>query len=133
MCATQVSGSSDTTLRVWRRYSPNNDQGVSTVDGEPAWKCVSVLSGYHTGPIYDVHWCPLNNAIATACGDDTIRIFSEETISDPHAPTFALLTSIRDAHSEDVNTVTWHPVTAGLLASGSDDGTVKVWDLSTIF
>ena len=129
----QVSGSSDCGVRVWRRYPPGNLQGVATVDGEAAWKCVCVLSGHHNGPVYDVKWCPLNNAITTACGDDTIRIFREETGSDPDAPVFHLVTSLRDAHSEDVNSVDWHPVTPGLLASAGDDGLVKLWDCSAVF
>lgn len=129
----QVSGSSDTTLRIWKRYMPGNDQGIAPTDGEPTWKCVCVLSGHHLGPVYDVHWCHLNNAIATASGDDTIKVFTEEAGCDPHAPTFHCALTLPAAHSEDVNTVCWNPVTAGLLASGSDDGTVKIWDLTTIF
>lgn len=128
-----ISGSSDNTLRVWQRYAPGNEQGVQTEDGEPTWKCVCVISGHHGGPVYDVTWCPLTNAIATACGDDTIRVFVEAGESDPHAPTFELVTSIREAHAEDVNSVAWHPITAGLLASASDDGSVKIWDLSAVF
>uniref|UniRef100_A0A2P2I3G7 Probable cytosolic iron-sulfur protein assembly protein Ciao1 n=1 Tax=Hirondellea gigas TaxID=1518452 RepID=A0A2P2I3G7_9CRUS len=127
-----ASGSSDNTVRIWQRYSPGNDQGVSTVDGEPTWKCVCVLSGYHNAPVYDISWCPLSSAIATACGDDTVRVFVEASGSDKHAPTFEVSVSLREAHEEDVNSVSWHPVNQGILASGSDDGTVKIWDLSAV-
>lgn len=65
--------------------------------------------------------------IATACGDDMIRIFKESDGSEQNQPTFELLLSIHRAHSQDVNTVDWCPHTAGLLLSTSDDGEVKVW------
>ena len=32
------------------------------------------------------------------------------------------------AHDADVNVISWNPKTAYLLASGSDDGSFKVWD-----
>ena len=31
------------------------------------------------------------------------------------------------AHAQDVNGVKWHPKEPGLLASCSDDGTIKIW------
>lgn len=32
------------------------------------------------------------------------------------------------AHSQDVNCVDWNPIEEGLLASCSDDGSVKIWN-----
>ena len=128
-----ASCSDDLTVRIWKKYLPSNSQGIATVDGEATWKCVCVLSGYHKRPIYDISWCPLSNAIATACGDDTIRIFKEIQNSDEHAPTYELILTLSEAHSEDVNCVSWNKKKIGLLASCSDDGTVKIWDLSNLF
>lgn len=34
-----------------------------------------------------------------------------------------------DAHAEDVNVISWNRTVSYLLASGSDDGSFKVWDL----
>jgi hypothetical protein len=33
------------------------------------------------------------------------------------------------AHDSDVNSVAWHPSDATLLASGGDDGAVRLWRL----
>jgi cytosolic iron-sulfur protein assembly protein CIAO1 len=76
--------------------------------------------------IEDVAWCKLTGLIATACGDDQIRIFKEADVSSKNEPTFELESKIL-AHRQDVNTVRWNPVVAGMLLSTSDDGDLKIW------
>ncbi|MGH0174303.1 UNVERIFIED_CONTAM: hypothetical protein FKN15_070958 [Acipenser sinensis] len=71
--------------------------------------------------------CHLSGAMATACGDDAIRVFEEDTTSDPHQPTFSLAAHIPKAHDQDVNCVSWNPKEMGLLASCSDDGDIGIW------
>lgn len=124
---------------------------------DPTWKCVCNLSGYHTRTIYDVAWCVaarprfplvplgsggagltpcaahppsrchLTGALATACGDDAIRVFEESASSTPQQPTFSLTAHVPRAHSQDVNCVAWNPKEPGLLASCSDDGEIAFW------
>lgn len=68
--------------------------------------------------------------IATACGDNSIRIFREEEPSQRDAPpSFSMIASIANAHLQDVNRVSFNPKEAGLLASCSDDGTIKLWKI----
>ena len=76
--------------------------------------------------------CDLTGLIATACGDDCIRVFEEDKNSvDPvNQPSFNLMVTASRAHSQDVNCTTWNPVRPGLLASCSDDGRVKWWQYS---
>lgn len=119
--------SDDRTIKVWREYLPGNQLGIPTSDNTPTWKCVSTLSGTHTRAVYDISWCHLTGLIATAAGDDTIRIFRIEPKSDPNAPVIELLLSIPRAHEQDVNAVVWNPRVPGLLASCSDDMHVKLW------
>ncbi|KAK7082439.1 cytosolic iron-sulfur protein assembly [Halocaridina rubra] len=128
-----ASCSDDRTVKIWQKYLPGNSEGVPTPNNDPVWKCVCTLSGYHNRTIYDISWCPLTGALATSCGDDAIRIFKEQPGSDKNAPTFDLMLTIPQAHSEDVNSVCWNPSMLGLLASASDDGTIKLWDFSKIF
>lgn len=80
--------------------------------------------------VYDIDWCHHGDVIATACGDDIIRIFKEDGGSDVEAPTFSMVVSVEPAHGQDVNCVAWSPVVAGLLASCSDDGEIKLWKYS---
>ncbi|KAF1421404.1 putative cytosolic iron-sulfur protein assembly protein CIAO1, partial [Spheniscus magellanicus] len=98
-----ASCSDDKTVRVWRRYKPGNEEGVACSGTDPTWKCVCNLSGYHTRTIYDVAWCHLTGALATACGDDAIRVFEESAASDPRQPTFGLT-----AHNSPGRAVTLH-------------------------
>lgn len=125
-----ASCSDDQTVKIWKEYPPNNPEGIPTVDNESTWKCVCTLTGFHTRPIYDISWCHQTGLIATACGDDVIRIFKEDDSSDSNAPTFSLINSGEKCHSQDINAVAWNPVVPGLLASCSDDGEIKVWKFS---
>ncbi|KAJ1531832.1 hypothetical protein ONE63_000484 [Megalurothrips usitatus] len=125
-----ASVSDDGTLKIWRVYLPGNGEGIGLPDDiDPRWKCVCTIVGLHSRSIYDVAWCHQTDLIATACGDDVVRIFQECPDSDPHQPSFNLVASSSgvNGHHQDVNAVAWHPTIPGLLASASDDGDVKLW------
>ena len=127
-----VSCSADKSLKIWQCYRPGNTLGVHVEGKDPKWCCVCTLSGYHTREVYDVAWS-LDGFIATACGDDSIRVFYEDPSSagSPNEPLFTLLCTVEQAHTADVNSVSWNPKQPGVLASCSDDGTVKLWKLKT--
>uniref|UniRef100_U5EWL9 Probable cytosolic iron-sulfur protein assembly protein Ciao1 n=1 Tax=Corethrella appendiculata TaxID=1370023 RepID=U5EWL9_9DIPT len=123
-----ASCSDDLTVKIWQEYKPGNELGVATPDNQAVWKCVCTLSGYHERTVYDISWCKLTGLIATACGDDMIRIFKEADNSNADEPTFELIWS-QLAHTQDTNTVEWNPVVPGVLVSTSDDGDIKIWKL----
>lgn len=125
-----ASCSDDKTVKIWQEYLPGNPEGIATKDNEPVWKCVCTLGGYHNRAIYAIDWNHGTGDIVTADGDNYIRIFRENECSDKNAPTFDLVASVRQAHTQDVNSVSWNPV-ADLLASCSDDGSVKIWRIVT--
>ncbi|ODN02690.1 putative cytosolic iron-sulfur protein assembly protein Ciao1 [Orchesella cincta] len=113
-----VSCSDDQTLKIWKKADAGGDQ---------SWSCVATIAGHHTRAIYDVAWNKKNGLIATACGDDHIRIFREvPATNELEKNNFELLFALR-AHSADVNCVKWHPRLENILASTGDDGCVKVW------
>jgi WD40 repeat protein len=66
----------------------------------------------------------------TGAGDNAIRVFRENVAASGDAslaPTFDMAAVAYEAHDQDVNSVTWNPSDSSLLASCSDDGTVKLW------
>lgn len=119
--------SDDQTVKIWQEYKPGNEPGIMTTNNESVWKCVCTITGYHTRTIYDIDWCKITGLLVTACGDDIIRIFKEDSDSDPHQPTFTMVCSMDTAHTQDVNSVQWNPIIPGQFASASDDGLVKIW------
>lgn len=58
-------------------FAPNNAEGVATPRNEPVYKTVCTLSGYHDRCIYSVSWSKVNNRIASASGDNSIRVFEQ--------------------------------------------------------
>ncbi|XP_035235922.1 probable cytosolic iron-sulfur protein assembly protein ciao1 isoform X2 [Anguilla rostrata] len=122
-----ASCSDDRTVKIWKECHPEDEQGEGRASTDPEWKCVCTLSGFHSRTVYDVAWCQQTGLLATACADDGVRVFKEDSNSDCHQTIFSLSVHIPKAHNQDVNCVAWHPKEAGLLASCSDDGEIAIW------
>jgi len=104
-----VSGSNDKTIKTWDITSGS---------------CLSTLNV--DGEVESVRWSPCGTKIAAACNDyDTdnycVKILNSET--------GALLCALR-GHSAYVNSVCFSS-DGKQLTSGSDDTTVRNWDLAT--
>lgn len=129
-----VSVGDDRALKVWQVYEAGNEENVQSASGDEgeAWKCVSTIS-LGDRPIYSVSWCPTTGLLATAAGDNAVRILEESaSVHDPrNAPSFDIIDVQAGAHDEDVNAVIWNPKKEGLLASVADDGVVKLWQWTT--
>lgn len=74
----------DQTVKIWQEYLPDNQEGLSNsnklgMKKDATWKCVCTISGYHVRCVYDIDWNKNNGLLATAGGDDSIKIFGEVT------------------------------------------------------
>lgn len=103
--------SQDCTVRIWRR----NDKGV--------WACDKVLDQIHDRTIFSIDWSRDGERVATGSGDDAIVILKAK------ASDFEVEHTLTSAHDTDVNCVRWNPQDSRLLASASDDGSVKLFYL----
>lgn len=84
---------------------------------------VSILENLHSRTIYT---CSVKFPyVATGGGDDAICI--SKIINEGSVSFLELVERIENAHSSDVNTVCFSK-NQNLLASGGDDGMVKIWE-----
>ncbi|MEX0728929.1 MAG: c-type cytochrome domain-containing protein [Planctomycetaceae bacterium] len=109
------SASQDMTIRIW-----------NLADG------AAVLTSTTTAPINDLIVSkPLEPAdaparLATAHADNTIRIWNIPADANPPTPLAELA-----GHTGPVNALAVVPATPDIIVSGSDDGTVRTWNLAT--
>ncbi|KAM9043586.1 WD repeat-containing protein 17 isoform 4-T5 [Megaptera novaeangliae] len=89
---------------------------IQTVDGK-------VLHKYkHPAAVFGCDWSQNNrDMIATGCEDKNVRVYYVTTSSDQPLKVFS-------GHTEKVFHVRWSPLREGILCSGSDDGSVRIWD-----
>ncbi|XP_060201256.1 protein CIA1-like isoform X3 [Lycium barbarum] len=134
------SCSYDNTIKVWEEILDNGDWACIQTLGESDRTHACTLSGYHDRTICSVDW--LREMIrclpegqedpgifASAGADDAIRLFIENKDNEVDGLTFKLLLKKEKAHEMNINSVKWNAGDKRLLASASDDGTVKIWEL----
>ena len=74
----------------------------------------------HTGSVEDIQWSSTEGTVFVSCSSDkTVRIWDTRGRTGPQI-------TVKDAHTADVNVISWNKSVGYLLASGSDDGSFKV-------
>ncbi|KAJ4809543.1 Transducin/WD40 repeat-like superfamily protein [Rhynchospora pubera] len=123
-----VTSSDDLTLKIW-----DTSSAISQTDTEgfASWRHLCTLSGYHGRTIFSAHWSS-EGIIASGAGDDALCLFVEEKGNSIEEPSYRLLLKKEKAHDMDINSVRWNPKDQRILASASDDGTIKIWEVREI-
>jgi WD40 repeat protein len=117
-----ATGSYDNTVKLWQLSSDNSSATcVATLDQ---------INGGHSNHVTSVAFHPMAPLLATGSNDNTVKLWRLVTIPDNSSATcVATLDQSNGGHSGSVWSVVFHP-TAPLLATGSNDETVRLWQLS---
>jgi len=117
-------------------WSPNGTGSLLTGDfknnifllepRESTWVVDQTPFKGHKASVEEVLWHPEDQKSFASCSvDKSIRFWSKRVRRSEQI-------KIKDAHSSDVNVMSWHKTKQYYLLSGGDDGVVKVWDLRNI-
>mmetsp|Transcript_12787 Transcript_12787/g.28106 ORF Transcript_12787/g.28106 Transcript_12787/m.28106 type:complete len:536 (+) Transcript_12787:65-1672(+) len=116
-----LTGDCDGNIHVWKP----NDSGAAGYTVTPSYQPNDKITGSHAmRSIEDLQWSPTESTVfaSAECGG-YIRVF------DIRAPHRSMLNIKVHANGSDVNVLSWNALVTNLLASGSDDGVLSVWDL----
>jgi ribosome assembly protein RRB1 len=79
---------------------------------------------YHADSVEDIQFSPVQEDVFATCSVDGNIMVADMRDKNFKAPKLTI-----KAHDCDVNVISWNTLTANLIASGADDGSIKVWDL----
>ncbi|KAK0422688.1 hypothetical protein QR680_007721 [Steinernema hermaphroditum] len=113
-----LSASDDMTVCLW---------DVQAATAESNMLDAKTVFGGHEAIVEDVAWHMLHNAVFGSVGDDRKLMIWDERNDSNTKPVHVV-----DAHSAEVNCLSFNPFTEFILATGSSDKTVALWDLRNL-
>ncbi|XP_065906777.1 histone-binding protein RBBP4-like [Dysidea avara] len=113
-----LSASDDHTICMWDVNAAPKD--ARTLNAK------TVYCG-HNAVVEDVAWHVLHDSIFGSVGDDQKLLIWDIRTNNPNKPSHMV-----DAHNAEVNCLSFNPFSEYILATGSADKTVALWDLRNL-
>lgn len=116
-------------VKVGRLLSGTVDGKVNLFDAEDEL-CGKFIKAdhfysHHQGSVEDIQFSPTQEDVFASCSTDgTVQLIDMREKNNYKKSAIKI-----QAHDCDVNVISWNSKMANLIASGADDGSVKVWDL----
>ena len=119
-----ATGDTNGAVHVWNIDSGSAVQNLGSTTYTPSRvSCQVEPHAYRSQrqSIEDIQWSPTEGTVfITASSDKSLAVWDVRGKNGPQI-------TLADAHLEDVNVLSWNTRVSYLLASGSDDGSFKVW------
>ena len=127
-CAGQLlSGSDDTLICLWDVESSSRENKKNGNMSAPVAP-ISTFRG-HESVVEDVAWSHFVTTMFASAGDDCKLLLWDTRVTDKPSSVINDKTSGKRHHTENINCVSFNYLSPHLLASGSSDRTVQLWDL----
>jgi histone-binding protein RBBP4 len=118
-----ISGSEDRTINLWDVSSVTSSKsGTGT-----QIMAISVFRG-HTDVVEDVDWHKRDPNMIGSVGDDKKLMIWDVREKNPNKAVHV----VENAHDGDVNCIAFNPINEFVLATGSADKTVALWDMRNL-
>jgi histone-binding protein RBBP4 len=122
-----ISGSEDKKLCLWNVETVIG-KGVASNQPGTQIPAMATFTG-HTDVVEDVDWHHKDPNMVGSVGDDkTIRLWDIRKSGSSEAQVHI----VSNAHDNDINCIAFNPVKEFLLATGSADKTVAIWDMRNL-
>jgi WD40 repeat protein len=114
------TASADKTVKVW---DVSACTAAKSTPGTQIHPLVSLGANVHTAGVEDVDWHAKDASMIASVGDDKQLVLWDVRKPDE------TIHVVKDAHQDDINAVAFNPFNEYLVATGSSDNDIAVWDL----
>jgi WD40 repeat protein len=125
-----ASGSGSSTVCIWSADPANEKYVYGTNEWDPEYYQFRKTLRGHTGGVNSVSFSPDNKRLASGSDDKTIRLWNvdRDILNSKVKDSYGTCVRILESHTRPVTSVSFSPDKTR-LASGSEDGTIRLWDV----